>query len=97
MDGLSWSRGVKTSRHWFTVHEAAQYTGIDESTIREAIRDGNLHTRRLEMHVVIVDAELERWVRVRPASRAPAAHRPRIDPESPRPFSVEDWLNQTDR
>jgi excisionase family DNA binding protein len=96
MEGLPLNRGVNTSRYWFTVHEAAHYTGIDESTIRKAIRDGNLHTRRLAMNVVIVDAELERWVRVRSSSHEPAVRRSQIDPKAPRPFSVEDWLNQTD-
>ena len=97
MDGLPWNQGVNPVRHWFTVVEAAHYTGIDESTIRGEIRDGNLQTRRLDMHVVIVDAELERWVRVRSSSPVPAARRSEIDPKAPRPFSVEDWLNQTDK
>jgi excisionase family DNA binding protein len=97
MDGLPSNRGVNTSRYWFTVDQAANYTGIDESTIRKAIRDGNLHTRRLAMNVVIVDAELERWVHVHTSSQVPAVRRPQIVPEAPRPFSVEDWLNQTDR
>jgi hypothetical protein len=79
------------------VAEAAQYAGVDESTIRNEIRDGNLHTRRLDMDVVIVDAELERWIRVRSGIQRPAGRRSRIDPETPRPFSVEDWLNQTNR
>ena len=98
MSSLPWNQGVHASRSWFTVVEAAQYTGIDESTIRQEIRDGNLQTRRLDMHVVIVDAELERWVRVRSSSRPPrAARRSQVDPKAPRPFSVEDWLNQTGR
>jgi excisionase family DNA binding protein len=97
MGSLPWNQSVNTSRSWFTVLEAAQYTGIDESTIRKEIRDGNLHTRRLDMNVVIVDAELERWFRVRSSSRPPAVRRSEVDPKAPRPFSVEDWLNQTDR
>jgi excisionase family DNA binding protein len=97
MGSLPWNQGVNTSRSWFTVVEAAQYTGIDESTIRKEIRDGNLQTRRLDMYVVIVDAELERWVRVRSSSRAPAVRRSQADPKAPRRFSVEDWLNQTNR
>jgi excisionase family DNA binding protein len=97
MGSLPWNQGVSTSRSWFTVVEAAQYTGIDESTIRKDIRDGNLQTRRLNMNVVIVDAELERWVRVRSSSRAPAVRRSQADPKAPRRFSVEDWLNQTNR
>ncbi|HZM53711.1 MAG TPA: helix-turn-helix domain-containing protein [Acidimicrobiales bacterium] len=96
MGGLLWNRGVNTSRYWFTVPEAAQYTGIDEATIRKEIRDGNLQTRRLKMNVVIVDAELERWVRVRFSSHVPAVRRSQIDPKDPLPFSVEDWLSQTD-
>jgi len=51
----------------------------------------------LDMNVVIVDAELERWVRVRSSSRASAVRRPQVDPKAPRRFSVEDWLNQTNR
>jgi excisionase family DNA binding protein len=97
MSSLPWHQGVNTSRSWFTVVEAAKYTGIDESTIRKEIRDGNLQTRRLDMNVVIVDAELERWVRVRSSSRASAVRRPQADPKAPRRFSVEDWLNQTNR
>jgi excisionase family DNA binding protein len=97
MGGLPWNQEVNTSRSWFTVVEAAQYTGIDESTIRKEIRDGNLHTRRLDMNVVIVDAELERWVRVRSSSRGRAVRPSQVDPKAPRRFSVEDWLNQTDR
>jgi excisionase family DNA binding protein len=95
MGDLPWDQGVNTSRYWFTVAEAAQYTGIDESTIRNEIRDGNLHTRRSDMSVVIVDAELERWVRVRYSSHVPAIRRSQIDRDAPRPFSVENWLNQT--
>ena len=97
MGGLPWNQEVNTSRSWFTVVEAAQYTGIAESTIRKEIRDGNLHTRRLDMNVVIVDAELERWVRVRSSSRGRAVRPSQVDPKAPRRFSVEDWLNQTDR
>src|ERR1700676_5369200 len=96
MAGLQWNPGVNSSRYWFTVREDAQYTGIDEETIRREIRDGNLHTRRLDVNVVIVDAELERWVRVRRPSHAQAARRSQMDPKAPRPFSVEDWLDQTD-
>jgi len=97
MSGLPWDRSVNTSRSWFTIQEAARYTGIDEATIRNEIRDGNLHTRRLDMSAVIVDAELERWVRVRSSSHVPAVRNSRIDPKGTRAFSVEDWLNQTDR
>jgi len=97
MHGLQRHPGVNPSRSWFTVHEAARYTGIDEETIRGEIRDGNLHTRRLGMNVVIVDAELERWVRVRSSSQVPAVRRSQENqPKAPRPFSVEDWLTQTD-
>lgn len=97
MHGLQWNPGVNPSRSWFTVHEAARYTGIDEETIRRDIRDGNLQTRRLGMNVVIVDAELERWVRVRSSSQAPAARRSqKSGPKAPRAFSVEDWLTQTE-
>jgi len=97
MGGLQWNQGAHTSRSWFTVHEAVQYTGVDEETIRNEIRDGNLQTRRLNMNVVIVDAELERWVRVRVSSNGPVSRRSQIDPTAPRGFSVEDWLSQTDR
>jgi excisionase family DNA binding protein len=95
MGALPWNRDVNTSRCWYTVDEAAKYTGIDQETIRNEVRKGNLHTRRLNMKVVIVDAELERWVRVRSSPQVPAVPRPQIDPTVPRPFSVEDWLNQT--
>ena len=96
MGSLPWNRDVSASRSWFTVREAAQHTGVDEATIRKEVRDGNLHTRRLNMNVVIVDAELERWVRIRSSSHVPAVRRSQVDPTVPRPFSVEDWLNQTD-
>ncbi len=63
--GPSRIRIMSVPRYWLTVEEAAEYTGIEESAIRRDIRDGYLHPRRLGTKVAIVDAELERWVRIR--------------------------------
>jgi excisionase family DNA binding protein len=88
------------SRHWFTISEASEVTGIDESTIRDEIRHNHLHPRRQGTAVTIVDAELERWLRVRFSSHPQVARRshgsPSSEADSARPaFSVEQWLHQT--
>jgi excisionase family DNA binding protein len=87
------------SRHWFTISEASDVTGIDESTIRDEIRHNHLHPRRQGTAVTIVDAELERWLRVRFSSHPQVARRNNGSGSngSARPgFSVEQWLHQTE-
>ena len=80
MGSLPWNPGVHSPRSWFTVsREAAQYTGIDE--IDHPARDPRTATCtpvELDMNVVIVDAELERWVRVRSSSRARPTRRAQV-------------------
>lgn len=108
--GPSQIRLMSVPRYWLTVEEAAEYTGIDESAIRRDIRDGYLHPRRLGTKVAIVDAELERWVRVRrSSSSSPRQHASAgrsqgsssgtgqwpERPSSDDGFSIEAWLQQT--
>ena len=89
---------------WFTIPEAADLTGIAESTIRSEVRQNYLHPRRHGATVMIVDAELERWLRVRFPSHRPVTRRSRAlgrersgsDASRARSgFSVEQWLDQT--
>jgi hypothetical protein len=93
------------ARQWITVREAEVWTGISLSTIRSEIRKSNLHTHRREGITMIATAELARWYRIRiPISARPGnsdtadeADRtiPVDRPESPQPFSVKEWLNET--
>ena len=107
--GPSGMRIMSVPRYWLTIEEAAEYTGIEESAIRRDIRDGYLHPRRLGTKVAIVDAELERWVRIRRSSPSNRHHAPSgrsqggspsngqwpERPSSDDEFSIEAWLQQT--
>jgi len=95
---------VAVSPLWFTISEAADVTGIDESTIRNEVRENHLHPRRHGATAMIVDAELQRWLRVRFPSHEPIDGRrhdgrPSSGSEGSSAhggFSVEQWLNQTE-
>jgi excisionase family DNA binding protein len=88
---------------WYTISEAAEVTGIAESTIRTEIRENHLHPRRHGTTTKIVDAELQRWLRVRFPSHRPVARKKMGQPvsgpagqNSGNDFSVEEWLQQTE-
>lgn len=104
MGGAQRNQGVAVSPLWFTISEAADVTGIDESTIRNEVRENHLHPRRHGTTAMIVDAELQRWLRVRFPSHEPIDGRRHLgqptsgsDGSSARGgFSVEQWLDQTE-
>ena len=104
MGGVPRNQGVAVSPLWFTISEVADVTGIDESTIRNEVRENHLHPRRHGTTAMIVDAELQRWLSVRFPSHEPidGRRRPRQQPRGPEGssprsgFSVEQWLDQTE-
>lgn len=104
MGGVPRNQGVAVSPLWFTISEVADVTGIDESTIRNEVRQNHLHPRRHGATAMIVDAELQRWLHVRFPSHEPVDGWRHLG-QSPSGsegsatrsgFSVEQWLDQTE-
>ena len=74
---------MTVTRYWFTISQAADIARISEDAVRTEIRENHLHPRRLGVTALIVDAELDRWLRVRfPSHRSTGRPAKQLRPPS---------------